>query len=102
MLGIRRHVHVPGHGGGPPPHRHLAEDELFTITGGSISVTAGDETRPVTAGQSVFVPRGTRHLYRNEGLKPASMIAGYAPAVMEGWFREVCTPADDPTRRRRR
>ena len=55
---------VVGAVGGPPPHRHLAEDELFTITAGSISFTAGDETRPVSHGQSIFVPRGTRHLYR--------------------------------------
>ena len=25
------------------------------------------------------------------------MVAVYTPAGMEGWFREVCTPADDPS-----
>jgi glyoxylate utilization-related uncharacterized protein len=83
-------------GGGPPPHRHLAEDELFTITEGSISFAAGDEFRPVSSGESVFVPRGTRHVYRNEQATPARMIAVYTPAGMEGWFREVCTQVDDP------
>jgi quercetin dioxygenase-like cupin family protein len=43
---------VVGAGGGPPPHRHLA-DELFAITEGSIRFTAGGETRSVNAGQSV-------------------------------------------------
>ena len=86
-----------GVGGGPPPHRHLAEDELFTITDGSIAFTARDETRVVSAGQSVFVPRGIVHGYRNEGAEQARMIAVYTPAGMEGWFREVCTPVDDPT-----
>ena len=43
-------------GGGPPPHRHLAEDELFTITEGRITFGAGEETRTVSAGESVFVP----------------------------------------------
>jgi mannose-6-phosphate isomerase-like protein (cupin superfamily) len=86
-----------GAGGGPPPHRHLAEDELFTITEGSITFTAGDETRQVSSGESVFVPRGTRHAYRNEQATPARMIAVYAPAGMEGWFREVCTPVVDPS-----
>jgi mannose-6-phosphate isomerase-like protein (cupin superfamily) len=83
-------------GGGPPPHRHLAEDELFTITEGSISFAAGDEFRLVSSGESVFVPRGTRHVYRNEQATPARMIAVYTPAGMEGWFREVCTQVDDP------
>jgi mannose-6-phosphate isomerase-like protein (cupin superfamily) len=86
-----------GIGGGPPPHRHLAEDELFTITEGSITFTAGDKTRSVSAGQSVFVPRGTAHSYRNGGALQARMIAVYTPAGMEGWFRDVCTPVDDPT-----
>ena len=85
-----------GAGGGPPPHRHLAEDELFTITEGSITFTAGEESRRVSSGESVFVPRGTRHTYRNEQAAPARMIAVYSPAGMEGWFREVCTPVDDP------
>jgi quercetin dioxygenase-like cupin family protein len=88
---------VVGVGGGPPPHRHLAEDELFTITEGSITFTAGEATRSVSAGESVFVPRGTRHSYRNEGTTAARMIAVYTPAGMEGWFREVCTPVDDPS-----
>jgi quercetin dioxygenase-like cupin family protein len=86
-----------GAGGGPPPHRHLAEDELFTITEGRITFTAGEKTRTVSAGESIFVPRGTRHLYRNEASTAARMIAVYTPAGMEGWFREVCTPVDDPS-----
>jgi quercetin dioxygenase-like cupin family protein len=55
-----------GAGGGPPPHRHHVEDELFTNTEGAISFTAGTETQTVSAGESVFVPRGMRHLYCNE------------------------------------
>jgi quercetin dioxygenase-like cupin family protein len=81
-----------GAGGGPPPHRHLAEDELFTILAGAIEFTTGDETRTVGAGESVFVPRGVRHAYVNEAGEDARMIAVYSPAGMEGWFREVCTP----------
>jgi mannose-6-phosphate isomerase-like protein (cupin superfamily) len=84
-----------GAGGGPPPHRHLAEDELFTIVSGSIEFTTADETRTVGAGESVFVPRGTRHAYVNSGSEDARMIAVYSPAGMEGWFREVCTPVTD-------
>jgi hypothetical protein len=25
------------------------------------------------------------------------MVAVYTPAGLEGWFREVCAPADDPS-----
>ena len=86
---------VVGAGGGPPPHRHLAEDELFYIVEGSISFTMDDETRVVGPGQSAFVPRGTKHSYVNTSETEARMIAVYTPAGMEGWFREVCTSVTD-------
>ena len=58
--------------------------QLFAITSGSITFTAGSDTRTVSAGESVFVPRATRHSYRNEEPTPARMIAVYTPAGMEG------------------
>lgn len=88
---------VVGVGGGPPPHRHLAEDELFYVFEGTISFTTDGDTRDLSAGESVFVPRGAWHSYRNVGARAARMLAVYTPAGMEGWFREVCTPVDDPS-----
>lgn len=89
---------VVGRGGGPPPHRHLAEDELFYLYDGAIEFTAGGETRLVSPGESIFVPRGISHSYRNVGPSDASMLAVYTPAGMEGWFREVFEPVDDPAK----
>ena len=86
---------IVGAGGGPPPHRHLAEDELFYVVEGTLSFTADETTRTVSAGESVFVLRGIAHAYRNVGDADARMIAVYTPAGMEGWFREVCTPVND-------
>jgi quercetin dioxygenase-like cupin family protein len=86
---------VVGAGGGPPPHRHLAEDELFYVYEGSISFTMGDQTRSIGTGDSAFVPRGTIHTYVNTSETDARMIAVYTPSGMEGWFREVCTPVTD-------
>jgi quercetin dioxygenase-like cupin family protein len=78
-----------GPGGGPPPHRHLAEDELFFLYEGVIEFTAAAETYVVSAGEAIFVPRGTAHSYRNVGGGNALMYTIYTPAGMEGWFREV-------------
>lgn len=86
-----------GAGGGPPPHRHLAEDELFFVYAGSISFTAAGVTRAVAAGESVFVPRGTAHAYRNEGEVDARMVAVYTPAGMEGWFARSARPSPRAT-----
>src|SRR5580704_2824360 len=63
-----------GAGGGPPMHRHLAEDELFTITEGSIKFSANGDTRSLSTGDSIFVPRGTAHAYTNDGTEAARMI----------------------------
>ena len=86
-----------GVGGGPPMHRHLAEDELFTITDGTIKFSADGETRSLSSGETIFVPRGTAHAYTNDGTSAARMIAVYSPAGMEGWFREVYQPVKDPS-----
>jgi mannose-6-phosphate isomerase-like protein (cupin superfamily) len=86
-----------GAGGGPPPHRHLAEDELFVIHSGQVTFTAEGRTRKVGPGESVFVPRTTAHTYVNHGSEDAHMLAVYTPAGMERWFEEVCTPVLDPS-----
>jgi quercetin dioxygenase-like cupin family protein len=85
-------------GGGPPPHRHLAEDELFYLYDGSIEFSAGGETKLVSASESIFVPKGLGHSYRNIGDSSALMLTIYTPAGMEGWFREVFEQVDDPTK----
>lgn len=85
-----------GAGGGPPPHRHLAEDELFCVISGTVEFRTTGEPLTVSAGHSVFVPRGMRHSYRNVTGAEARMIAVYTPAGMEGWFREVYEPVTDP------
>ncbi len=84
-------------GGGPPPHRHLAEDELFHVYEGEVAFTVDGKTSVIGAGQSAFIPRGTAHAYVNSGESEARMLAVYTPAGMEGWFLEVCTPVSDPS-----
>jgi quercetin dioxygenase-like cupin family protein len=82
-------------GGGPPPHRHLAEDELFFLYEGAVDFSAGGKETRVSAGESIFVPKGLAHSYRNVGDSHALMLTIYTPAGMEGWFREVFEPAPD-------
>jgi quercetin dioxygenase-like cupin family protein len=84
-------------GGGPPPHRHLAEDELFFLYGGAVEFSTGGERRTIAAGESIFVPKGLAHEYRNEREDNALMLAIYTPAGMEGWFREVFERVADPS-----
>jgi len=84
-------------GGGPLPHRHLAEDETFLLREGMIEFTGGGEVKSVSAGELIFVPRGLVHSYRNVGDTDALMVTIYSPAGMEGWYRETFMPVSDPT-----
>jgi quercetin dioxygenase-like cupin family protein len=85
-------------GGGPPPHRHLAEDEMFFLYDGAVDFAAGGEVQRVSKGESIFVPKGLAHSYQNIAETNALMLTLYTPAGMEGWFREVFERVDDPDR----
>jgi quercetin dioxygenase-like cupin family protein len=86
-----------GPGGGPPPHRHLAEDELFHVYEGQVEFTVEGTTHVISPGGSAFIPKAAAHSYLNATDTPARMLTVYTPAGMEGWFREVCTPVSDPS-----
>ncbi len=51
--------------GGPPPHVHANEDELFLVVDGHYSFFAEGHWTDVGAGGVVYLPRGTVHTYRN-------------------------------------
>jgi quercetin dioxygenase-like cupin family protein len=80
-------------GGGPPPHRHLQADEAYYVLFGDLEVLTDERTRLVTAGDVMFIPRGTVHRFRNVGVEPARLIILFAPAGFEGFFLDVGQPA---------
>jgi mannose-6-phosphate isomerase-like protein (cupin superfamily) len=45
-------------GGGPPPHLHGKEDELFYVLQGKLQFVRGDNFFTATPGDAVFLPRG--------------------------------------------
>ena len=51
---------VVGAGGGPPPHRHLAEDELFYVFEGTLSFTAGERRAPCRPANPCSCPEASR------------------------------------------
>jgi quercetin dioxygenase-like cupin family protein len=52
-------------GGGPKPHYHKTYTEHFEVLDGTLEVLVGRETRALSAGQKVVVPRNTLHRFRN-------------------------------------
>jgi len=57
-----------------------------------ITFESGGEERTVGVGESVFIPRGVTHSYRNVGDTDVAMLTIFSPAGMEGWFRETFVP----------
>jgi quercetin dioxygenase-like cupin family protein len=79
---------------GPPPHIHHLEEEQFYVLEGQLTYSVGDQTFQVNTGDFIHISRGTVHSFRN-GPKPARLLATFAPAGIEGFFREVGERVDD-------
>jgi quercetin dioxygenase-like cupin family protein len=53
-------------GGGMPRHTNTVEHEQYVLRG-EATITIGDETHRVRAGNVVFIPAGAAHSYENTG-----------------------------------
>ncbi|WP_019073341.1 cupin domain-containing protein [Streptomyces hokutonensis] len=80
-------------GGGPIAHVHKSADESFYVVSGSLEFLNGDQTFVADAGDFVFVPRGTRHRFRNRTGEQAHMVSFFTPGGGEGLWLEG---GDDP------
>jgi mannose-6-phosphate isomerase-like protein (cupin superfamily) len=56
---------LPDRRGAPLPHVHPHSVEVFEVLEGEVGLLRGSEWRTVRAGESVTVPRGERHTFRN-------------------------------------
>jgi quercetin dioxygenase-like cupin family protein len=66
-------------GGGVTPHVHPAMEERFTVLEGRASFLAGREWSEASAGETVVVPAGTRHAYRNDSDESAHIVCEARP-----------------------
>ena len=81
--------------GGPPPHVHRRMDEAFYVLEGELEVLDGGRTFVAGAGSFVFVPKGTKHTFKNVGMETVKMLVMGTPAGFEGYFEEVGRPAGE-------
>jgi len=78
----------------PPLHVHHREDESYYVLEGRLMLRCGDETRSVTAGSFIFLPRGVPHSFVVEGDTAARMLTLITPGGGEGFFVDVSRPAE--------
>jgi quercetin dioxygenase-like cupin family protein len=77
-------------GGGVTPHRHPAMEERFEVLEGTPSFLAGRRWDTSNPGETVVVPAGTRHAYRNRGDEPAHFVCHVRPpSSLEQFLTEV-------------
>lgn len=74
---------------GPPRHVHDTEDEAFILLTGTCEFWYDGEQFTRSAGETVFIPRGTEHTFRVIGDVPCRHIVILTPGGFEGFFNEM-------------
>jgi quercetin dioxygenase-like cupin family protein len=66
-------------GGGVTPHIHPAMEERFEVLEGRPEFLAGRSWKKTAPGETVLVPPGTRHAFRNRGGEGAHFVCRATP-----------------------
>jgi quercetin dioxygenase-like cupin family protein len=66
-------------GGGVTPHIHPAMEERFEVLGGRPEFLAGRAWKQWAPGDTVLVPAGTRHAFRNRSAEVAHFVCHATP-----------------------
>jgi quercetin dioxygenase-like cupin family protein len=82
-------------GGGPPPHRHAREDELFYVLDGEFEFIRNDEVFTAGPRTSVFLPRGAVHTFRNVGETAGTLFVVATPSGFAEFVADGGSPAID-------
>jgi mannose-6-phosphate isomerase-like protein (cupin superfamily) len=61
------------------PHRHTATSQVFVILAGRARMRLDGRTLDLTPGDSLHVPAGVLHQFRNDGAEPVRFLVISAP-----------------------
>lgn len=84
-------------GGGPPPHLHHREDEMFYVVDGTFAFVFDQTVIRGRPGTCVFLPRDVVHTFKNVGDRPATMVVVTTPGGFLEFARSAATPCTDPS-----
>jgi quercetin dioxygenase-like cupin family protein len=77
-------------GGGVTPHIHPSMEERFTVVEGHPEFLAGRRWQSAAAGETVVVPPGTRHAFRNRGGAVAHVLCeARPPSTLQPFLEDV-------------
>jgi quercetin dioxygenase-like cupin family protein len=87
--------------GGPPIHTHAPQEVFYVQEGEFAFFEARDgevHTTTATAGETIHIPTGIPHAYRNIGTTPGRLLTLFVPSQpMEAFFAELGLPVADIT-----
>lgn len=75
--------------GGPPPHVHEHEDELFYVLKGNFVFYCGEKEMKAQEGSLVSLPRGIPHHFKNVDSTLGITMNTITPGGFEGFFETV-------------
>jgi quercetin dioxygenase-like cupin family protein len=78
-----------------PKHRHLVQDEILLIDGGTAHVWLGDQERDLHAGGLVFIPANTWISGKNIGATPIALTFVFSAPGFEETMRCNSVPAGE-------
>ncbi len=78
-----------------PKHRHLVQDEILLIQGGTAHVWLGDQERDLHAGGLVFIPANTWISGKNIGATPIALTFVFSAPGFEQTMRCNSVPAGE-------
>lgn len=76
-------------GGGPPPHIHRREDELFTVLEGEFEIFDGEKWSPLRQGESAYKLRGSCHTFRNSGQSDGKIHVVVTPGGLDVYLEAL-------------
>ncbi|MDG1805900.1 cupin domain-containing protein [Flavicella sp.] len=75
--------------GGPPPHVHSHEDELFYVLKGHYKFFCGDKVMDAPQGSLVQLPKGIPHHFKNIDTITGITINTITPGGFENFFETI-------------
>ena len=80
---------VPPGSNVPPPHSHVASEELVYVLAGTLRYTVGNDTRDLSAGECMATPRGVVHAFSNPHSDVVRALVINTPDIGAQYFRDV-------------
>jgi mannose-6-phosphate isomerase-like protein (cupin superfamily) len=73
---------------GTPIHVHACDDETLYMLEGTMGAIIAGEAHTISAGESIFLPRGIPHQLINQSGAPAHYLLLCTPGGFEGFLEE--------------